>query len=305
MGKRLLWAIAGLSVSMAAAGAQELYGPPLPWQSDSPFVRTEFAAPGSLRPAPVPLPPITAESDVQREALPEPIALPAEIVASEELPPPVKLWEGSLELGLNGTEGNSQTFNFRFGAKLKRKTEKNSLSADTDYRRDSADSQETANRAFLDPRYEHFLGESPWSWFLHGTLEYDEFQAFDLRVAMDSGLGYSFLKNDTTTLVARLGAGTSREIGGPDDRFLPEAVFGTDLEHKIGRRHKLCFSAEYRPDVTDWADYRLTSKAGWEVLLDEAMNLSMKFTVSDRYDSTPHGLKPNDLDYAVMLLWSF
>ena len=250
---------------------------------------------------PIPLPPV----DGEMQAVPAPAALPSEVIPAEEVPPPVKLWEGSLELGINGTEGNSQTFNFRFGAKVKRKTDWNIFSADADYRQDSADSRQTANRAFLQSRYEHLLGDSPWSWFVHGTLEYDEFQAFDLRIAMDTGLGYSFLKNDTTTLLGRLGAGTSREIGGPDDEFVPEAVLGADFEHKISTRQKLCLSGEYRPDVSDWADYRFHSKAGWEILLDEAMNLSMKFTISDRYDSTPHGLKPNDLDYAVMLLWSF
>ena len=32
-------------------------------------------------------------------------------------------------------------------------------------------------------------------------------------------------------------------------------------------------------------------------------NLSFKLSVIDRYDSTPDGRKPNDLDYALLLLW--
>jgi len=35
------------------------------------------------------------------------------------------------------------------------------------------------------------------------------------------------------------------------------------------------------------------------------MNLSLKLSVLDRYDSTPHEAKPNDMDYAATLLWSF
>ena len=58
-------------------------------------------------------------------------------------------------------------------------------------------------------------------------------------------------------------------------------------------------------DVTDFSDYRLKTKIAWQVLLDEARNLSLKVSLLDRYDSTPHGLKPNDFDYAVTLLWSF
>jgi hypothetical protein len=48
---------------------------------------------------------------------------------------------------------------------------------------------------------------------------------------------------------------------------------------------------------------RINSKAGWELLLDEEMNLSLKLTVLDRYDSTPNRAEPNDIDYAAMLLW--
>lgn len=55
----------------------------------------------------------------------------------------------------------------------------------------------------------------------------------------------------------------------------------------------------------DFANYRLNSKAAWEVLLGEEMHLSMKVGVLDRYDSYSNGKEPNDLDYFVTLLWSF
>ena len=32
-------------------------------------------------------------------------------------------------------------------------------------------------------------------------------------------------------------------------------------------------------------------------------NLSLKVSAFDRYDSTPQGRRPNDLDYALLLLW--
>jgi putative salt-induced outer membrane protein YdiY len=296
--RSLLIGLVGLSVVAQTAYAQE-------------FFQESFL--DAAGPQLTPLPPLDAEEQAPNlftlpnapRVAPEQAMVPEDLSVQSEPKPVAKLWEGNLEMGVNGTEGNSQTFNLRFGAKLKRKTEWNSLSADLDYRRDSADSQETANRAFLDWRFEHFFKDSPWTWFVHGTVEYDEFQAFDLRVALDTGLGYQFIDTDMTNLIGRFGGGTSREIGGPDDEFLPEAVFGLDFEHKINKRHKLTLTLEYRPDVTDCADYRLNSKAGWEILLDEAMNLSMKITASDRYDSTPHGAKPNDLDYALLMLWGF
>ena len=242
----------------------------------------------------------------------DPAGLPVETQASEAAEafvepvasPPPKIWEGSFELGLNGTEGNSQTFNFRFGADLKRKTRYHVLTTNLDYHKNSADSLETANRAFLDWRYERLFDASPWTWFVHGTVDYDEFQAFDLRVSVDSGLGYGLLKTDTTSLLGRLGGGFSHEIGGPDDSYVPELVFGLDFEHQLSKRQKLTATVDYTPDVTDFGNYRLKTKIGWQVLLDEAWNLSLKVSLLDRYDSSSHGLKPNDVDYAVTLLWS-
>jgi putative salt-induced outer membrane protein YdiY len=226
------------------------------------------------------------------------------IVVPKTEPPP-KLWEGGVELGLNGNEGNSQNFNLHLGAKLKRKTEFNILSSELDYKKNSADSIDTANKAFLDSRFEHLFQESRWTWFVHNIEDYDEFKAYDLRVSLDTGFGYRLIKNDTTSLTGRFGGGTTREIGGPDDKFIPEAVFGLEGEHKLSKRQKLTASVEYRPDVTDFADYRVNMKAAWEVLLDEEMHLSMKVGILDRYDSYSDGSKPNDLDYTVTLLWGF
>ena len=222
-----------------------------------------------------------------------------------ETEPPPKLWEGGLELGLDGSDGNSQNFNLHFGAKLKRKTQFNVLSSELDYKQNNSNSVQTANKAFLDSRFEHLFQESRWTWFVHNIEDYDQFKAYDLRVSLDTGFGYQLIKGGSTSLIGRLGGGTTREIGGPDDKFIPEAVFGLEGEHKLSKRQKLTASVEYRPDVTDFADYRLNIKAAWEVLLDEEMHLSMKVGVLDRYDSYSDGSKPNDLDYTVTLLWGF
>jgi len=224
----------------------------------------------------------------------------------EPQPEPVKgPWSGSFELGLDGSEGNSQRFNFRFGGEGKRKTEQDVISLDLDYHRNTNNSQETANRTFFDWRYEWLFRESPWTWFAHGTVDYDEFKAFDVRVTMDTGLGYQFIETDATSLLGRTGGGWSREVGGPDDRYVPEAVFGLDFQRQLSKRQKLTATADYTPDVTDFAEFRLKTKAAWEVLLDEPMNLSLKMSVLDRYDSTSHEAKANDVDYGITLLWRF
>jgi putative salt-induced outer membrane protein YdiY len=285
-------------------------------------------APAIAAETPERLPPIGADwlreppADAVIEPLPPiamvPFALPAEgpSPAALALPPkkeagssaasaPVKIWDGSFELGLNGAEGNTDNMNFRFGFKIKRETLTSILKFNADYRKATQNETDTADRLYSDWRAERLFPNSRWTYFAHGSVEYDEFQAFDSRVTSGLGVGYALIKQETVKLVARCGSGVAHEFGVPDDKYVPEAVFGTDFEWKRGKRHKLTVMAEYTPDITAFGEYRFKTQAAWEMLFDEDTNLSMKFSVLERYNSLPRGKLPNDVDYAATILWKF
>lgn len=213
-------------------------------------------------------------------------------------------WDGGVELGLNATEGNSESFSMRIGGNAKQETDTHSTAIDILYAKSTADAIETQNNARLKGRYDHALGESCWTLFAIGTMDYDEFRAFDLRLAGNGGFGYRFIKTDATTLTGRLGGGVSREIGGPDDRNIPEAVYGIDFERQLSKRQKLVVQSDYYPSWEDFDDYRLVTDVSWQCVLDEETNLNLKVSVLDQYDSTPNGREPNDLNYALLLLWT-
>ncbi len=303
-----------LSQTIGLACAEELYPADTFWQIQR---EVERLPPVDLLPPPDQarferfdqplLPPPDQPAAIAPAAAVEPATAAQEEKSTEPKKPPrpVKLWKGGVELGFDGSEGNSETLNFRFAIDAKRKTDLNILDLDLDYRKKTTDSRETANRLYFDGRHEWLLLDSPWTWFVHQTTEFDEFKAYDVRVSLDTGIGYQFIETDETTLLARCGSGLSREIGGPDDSFVPELALGLDFDHQLTQRQKLSVSAEYTPDLTGFSDFRLNTKAGWEVLLDEEWNLSLKLTVLDRYDSTPNGARANDLDYSITLLWSF
>ncbi len=88
-----------------------------------------------------------------------------------------------------------------------------------------------------------------------------------------------------------------------DDSWVPEADFGFDFERQLTERQKFTASVDFYPAWEDFSDYRVLTNLAWEVLLDEASHLNLKIAVNDRYDSTPHGAKANDVDYALLLLW--
>lgn len=243
-----------------------------------------------------------AEKEIEAEIVEEETPSTAEYI---QLWIPPYNWEKSFELGLSGTEGNSQTIDLRFGGKFSRETDRSKKEVELNYVTKESDSRKTARNALLDGRIDWPLADSPWSLFAHGSGEYDEFKAFDLRLNTDAGVGYEFFKNDLTTLLGRLGSGVSHEIGGPDDEYVPELVCAAEWERKLSERQKMGVKIEYYPDVTDFGEYRGNARASWEVVVDPCWGMSLKLSVIDRYDSTPNGAKRNDLDYSALVLWSF
>ncbi len=216
---------------------------------------------------------------------------------------PPKIWEASIELGVSGAEGNSNTLNTHVGANAKRTTDVQILELDLTYTNNTSNSIETANQGLFTSRYDWLVPESAASLFINSSLEFDRFRAFDLRWAVNLGLGFSVIRNERTTLAGRFGSGVSQEVGGPDEQYVPEATFGLDFSHQINKQQKVAIKVDYFPDWQNYGSFRVNTDAGWEILLSEPMNLSLKLALLDRYDSTPNGAELNDLNYSLLLLW--
>ncbi|MFO1062780.1 MAG: DUF481 domain-containing protein [Pirellulales bacterium] len=214
-------------------------------------------------------------------------------------------WTNSAELGLNGSSGNANSFSFQTGAKFKRSTDKNLFDFRISHNRTQANGVEKQNNALAYADFDRFFGDSPWSAFIKQGIEYDRFKAFDVRYNINPGLAYRFVKTERLSLQGRFGAGTSREFGGPDDRWVPEALFGASYEHQLNKRNKWVAKIDYFPEWGNFGNYRIVSDTSWEMLWDEVGNLSFKIGAVDRYDSTPNGKQPNDLNYSMLLLYKF
>jgi Protein of unknown function, DUF481 len=285
-----------LAQELAWPGAERL---PLPLDV-APFVPPPEVAPLEAVPAPpggsaaAPAPPVEAESFL--------VPPPGWEVWSPNFWDP---WEGNVELGMSGTEGNAQTFNVRFGMTAKHKTPLLVQTLQITSIQKSVDGLTTANTALIDGRIEWPMPNSRWNYYLHGLTEYDQFRAFNYRFSADSGFGYEFIQNARSTLIGRSGLSVSKEVGGNDGEVKPELALGGEFKHKFNLNHSISAKIDYFPNVTDFRDFRLNSQASWEIALSHAWGLSLKFSVIDRYDATPQGALPNDLDYSTLVLWQF
>jgi len=213
-------------------------------------------------------------------------------------------WTKSVELGLNGQTGNSESNSLRVGAKVKRNGDHTVFSAEFKHLRTSDEEKITQNNAFFKQRLDWPLTiHKNWSVFEKTDLEYDEFKAFDLRLVFNSGLSFKPYKTDRTDWTISSGAGFSREYGGPDNTYVPEGSLGSSINHDVTESQALSLEFDFYPALDSDGSYRHVTDASYRISLDHG--LSLKLSAVNRYDSTPNGRKPNDLDYAALLLWQF
>ena len=131
---------------------------------------------------------------------------------------------------------------------------------------------------------------------------YDEFKAFDLQTNVNTGVGYRVFHEQDLELIGRVGGGTSREFGGPDDGWVPESLFGFEYSQQLNATQKFYGKLDYFPEWDQIGEYRLVADTGWEIELVQPSNLSLKISANDRYDSTPNGAEPHLVNYSVLLL---
>jgi putative salt-induced outer membrane protein YdiY len=212
-------------------------------------------------------------------------------------------WTAGVELGINGSEGNNNVFSMRSGGHLKRETTRWKFDSSLVYNKNHTNGVETQNNGKLDARLDRNLAESPWTLFVLENLIYDEFQAFDVQLSLNSGVGYRWIKTETLDFLTRVGAGATREFGGVENDWQPTALFGLDYEHQLTKMQRATAKVDYFPEWEDFRAYRVVADLGWQINLDRPKNMSLKLSVIDRYDSTPEGAEPNNLDYAVLLIW--
>jgi hypothetical protein len=212
-------------------------------------------------------------------------------------------WDTGIELGLNGSSGTSETLSIRTGGYVKRESRFSKLDLSGYYNRTTDSGVATQNNAQVDVRNDWLLDEqSPWTLYGTTNLFYDEFQAFDLQLSGNAGVGYRFVHEPGLDLMARFGAGTSREVGGPDDRWVPESLIGFEYGQQLSATQKFYGKLDYFPEWEEVGEYRMVADVGWEIELVQPSNLSLKISATDRYDSTPNGADPHLLNYSVLLL---
>lgn len=225
-------------------------------------------------------------------------------------PPPPRIWTGGLEFGLNGSQGDLDVVNLKFGGFADRKTDRNVFHTDLLYTLNTSNQVVSQNQALWYTRDEVLFKDSPWSLFGSLQIEYDRLRPYDLRVGLYAGVSYAWVDNGTTLFKTRAGAGAQREMstrrGGPADRWVPEAVMGFDFNHKFSDRQSFISSVDVYPSLNDINQYRVRARAAYEILINPEYGMALRLGVQERYDSKPGpGGQSNSLNYFATLVVKF
>jgi len=235
------------------------------------------------------------------------VALAQDEAAPDEIkvPEPPK-WERSLDFGLSGASGNTDTQDIYAAFNAHKATDQATIDFVATYRKSESDGDDTSNRFFMQGRYTWILDDSKWGLFADGSFEIDRFQVWDQRISAHVGPSYRFIDNDKTFLEGRVGFGAVGTYGGNgrDDMTDPELDIGASFRHKFNDKLSMTANADLLPNLNETSEYRFLGDAGIEYSLAESW--SLKAGVQEVFDSNPGpGFDESDFYYFVALSAKF
>ncbi|MCA9293546.1 MAG: DUF481 domain-containing protein [Phycisphaerales bacterium] len=271
------------------------------------FVRVYRPRPG--QPEASVLPEHQPETEPSPKAPPKPGDKPGPDVPVTPPPakapePPKAKWTSSVRFGLNGSRGAGDVDNARLTLAARRTTPSEALDTSLEYRAGRRNGDRTENRLNLRARNDWLRTTSPWTAFVRGEAEFNELREYDARVNSGAGIGYRLIDKEATKLSADLGIGAIKEFGSPNDEIAPEAIMRLSLQHKLSKLQDIEISGELFPNLRDRGAYRAVTRAVWNIKLSEGGNVSLRFGVTDRYDSQ-RVRDLNEFDYFTELQWAF
>ena len=214
-------------------------------------------------------------------------------------------WKRSIEMGLSGASGNSETKDLRAGVNLgyedetrRWKFEARYLFSEQDHDTSQNNFRTILNRDFL-------LPNSRWFFFAGGRYDWDDFQNWEHRLTLGAGPGYEFLTSESFNLRGRIGPSLTIQRGDDDD-VKGEMLLGLEAVWRISEAQTLNLSNSIFPALSDPGEFRNVTNADWIVQLSERYRLALKLGLENDYDSSVDSdTEKNDLKYYGSLLYSF
>lgn len=219
---------------------------------------------------------------------PEVLAMEAQVArAREEYEAQRAKWSATFEAGLLYKDGNSEIFNVRGRAELRRASAKDLLKfyVSADYQESNKD--RTAHEVKGGMHYEYLFTER-WFAYVRADLEYDEFENLDFRFSTAGGPGYYWIKKPEHELKTRAGIGYLHELyrdGLTNDAAQAEVALDYRLD--IAPWVQFLHSTAWYPTFESLRDYRVVSDSALLFPLGKSDVWKLKLGALYEYDAIP------------------
>lgn len=196
-------------------------------------------------------------------------------------------WTAALDLGFNGSTGNTRLAVLNTGFRVKHlQTESFELEWSVSYRYGESKGDVVARNAATSLTFD-LTPRSYLSPFVYATVERDPFRKLDLRTNTGSGVKYTMYRSKQGTASLSAAALYSHEAFTIDRPTRRDArwSFRTKVEHALGKTMRVENTAFYKPVWDRSGDYnvQISSRMSTKVASRLAMTLSHEFL----HDSTP------------------
>lgn len=224
-----------------------------------------------------------------------------------KMPKPAREWRGRLELGINGTSGNSDRFSAQGRTEARRVTDINKLLLYIQANYSENNGVRSQNESKIGGRYESEVSPR-WSWYTRAEVEQDEFEEIDLRSTIVLGMSYSILEEQNQTLAARLGLGYQRESF--EDNPTEENMildFGYDYMLQVRDWARLTQDLTYYSGIDQpTEELRLVVNTAAEVPLTPGQQWKLRLGVTHEFDDQPvEGVENLDTTYFLNLVYDW
>lgn len=217
----------------------------------------------------------------------------------------LKNWKRELEVGINGSDGNSESLSIHAGFKADYEDSEDVWKFRTAYDKASSDGEESRNQFFADLEKDWLWSDSPWFAFAQGRYDWDEYKDWEHRLSFSVGPGYQFIKNSTWNVKGRVGLGGNKTYGDEDEDFTPEALIGLNVGWTISERESIDFATTFYPSLENSGEYRNLTTFDWKMNMHENGKLAMKIGLINEYDSEAgEDVENNDFKYHLSLVWA-
>lgn len=197
-------------------------------------------------------------------------------------------WTGTIGIGFTASKTSTDTLGLNMNGSLVRQDDLSNWTSSIKYVYNSDDSEVQDNFLVAQTDYDQLWApESRWNWFLNGSYQFNQTEAYRQRVKGFGGAGYFLSQTDDLRWNIRGGAGSSWDERGSKSGWTPRALLSTVASWNIATGIKLDGTASFEPAFSDVQNYLAVIELKVNVALTMMDNLSMYFTLRDEYNNRP------------------